>query len=86
MRSERVVLMPPALDQDLGLEQRIEELTAEKLGAKFPVERFDIAILPRASGSDEQGCVFSIFVLADIVQVSLLAVHAHPLMIQSTDP
>jgi hypothetical protein len=47
--------MSPALDQDLGLEQRIEELAIEKFGAKFPVERFDITILPRASGLDEKG-------------------------------
>ena len=47
--------MSPAFDQDLGLEQRIEELAIEKLGAKFPVEGFDIAILPRASGLDEEG-------------------------------
>jgi hypothetical protein len=53
VRPERVVLMSPALDQDLGLEQRIEELAIEKFGAEFPVERFDIAILPRASGLDE---------------------------------
>jgi hypothetical protein len=46
--------MPPALEQDLGLEQRIEDLAIEKLGAEFPVERFDIAILPRASGLDER--------------------------------
>ncbi len=55
MRPERVVLMSPALDQDLCLEQRIEELAIEKLGAEFSVERFDIAILPRTSGLDEQG-------------------------------
>jgi hypothetical protein len=42
--------MSPALDQDLGLEQRIEELAIEKLGAEFPAERFDMTILPRASG------------------------------------
>jgi hypothetical protein len=42
--------MSPALDQDLGLEQPIEELAVEKLGAEFPVERFDTTILPRASG------------------------------------
>ena len=54
VRPERVVLMSPALDQDLGLEQRIEEPAIEKLGAEFPVGRFDIAILPRASGLDEQ--------------------------------
>ncbi len=47
--------MSPTLDQDLGLEQRIEELAIEKLGAEFPIERFDIAVLPRASGLDEQG-------------------------------
>ena len=46
--------MSPALDQDLCLEQRIEDLAIEKLGAEFPVERFDIAILPRASGPDER--------------------------------
>jgi hypothetical protein len=45
--------MSPALDQDLGLEQRIEEFAIEKFGVEFPVERFDIAILPRASGLDE---------------------------------
>ncbi len=32
MRSERVVLMSPALDQDLRLQQRIEEFAVEKLG------------------------------------------------------
>jgi hypothetical protein len=46
--------MSPALDQDLGVEQRIEALAIEKLGAELPVERFDIAILPRASGLDKQ--------------------------------
>ena len=54
MRPERVVLMPAALDQDPGLEQRIEELAIEKPGAESPVERFDMTILPRASGLDEQ--------------------------------
>ena len=53
MRPERVVLTSPALDQDLSLQQRIEQLAVEKLGAELPVERFDIAILPRASGLDE---------------------------------
>ncbi len=43
MRPERVVLMSPALDQDLGLQQRIEELAVEKLGAELPIERFHIA-------------------------------------------
>ena len=47
--------MSPALDQDLGFEQRIEELAIEKLGAEFPVERFDLILLPRAFGLDEQG-------------------------------
>ena len=55
VRPERVVLMSPALDQDLGLKQRIEDLAIEKLSAEFPIERFDIAILPWASGLDEQG-------------------------------
>ncbi len=55
MRFERVVLMSPALDQDLGFEQRIEELAVEKLGAELSVEGFDVAVLPRASGLDEQG-------------------------------
>jgi hypothetical protein len=46
--------MSPALDQDLRLQQRIEELAVEKLGAELPIERFLIAVLPGAAGLDEQ--------------------------------
>jgi hypothetical protein len=39
----------PAFKQDLYFGQSVEYLTIKKLIAQFPIERFDIAILPRAT-------------------------------------
>ena len=39
----------PALDDDLGLAQNVEDLAVERLIAKAGVEALDVAVLPRAS-------------------------------------
>jgi hypothetical protein len=46
--------MSPVLDQGVCLQQRIEELAVEELRPALPIERFDITVLPRTSGLDEQ--------------------------------
>src|ERR1700730_14841413 len=52
MRLDRVVMPPPALDDDLGLLQGMEDLTIEKLVAQARIEAFDKAVLLRASRGD----------------------------------
>ena len=49
-----VVVMAPALDENLGFEEGVEDLAIEKLIAQFSVEAFIVAILPRASGLDKE--------------------------------
>ena len=49
-----VVVMAPALDENLGFEEGVEDLAIEKLIAQFAVEAFIVAILPRASGLDKE--------------------------------
>ena len=55
MRSDVVVVFAPLLDQYLGLEWCGEDLFVEQFVSKFPVEAFDIVILPRAPWFDKQG-------------------------------
>src|SRR5919199_6471483 len=43
-----VVVPPPALDHDLGLAQRVEDLAVEQLVAQPRVEALNVAVLPRA--------------------------------------
>ena len=44
-----VVVLPPRLDHDLGLCQRIEDLTVEQFVSKFAVKGFNAPIFPRAA-------------------------------------
>jgi hypothetical protein len=43
---DSVVVAPPALDDDLGLAQTVEDLAVEQLTAKASVEALDVAVLP----------------------------------------
>jgi len=47
-----IVLLPPALDEDLGLQERIKNLTVEKLVTELSVERFVVAVFPWAAWLD----------------------------------
>src|SRR2546423_10164857 len=55
MRPDRVVVASPALDDDLGLAQRVEDLAVEQLIAKAGVEALDVAVLPRTASLDVSG-------------------------------
>src|SRR6266508_1388229 len=55
MRPDRVVVASPALDDDLGLAQSVEDLAVEQLIAKAGVEALDVAVLPRAAPLDVGG-------------------------------
>ena len=54
MRPDLVVLLPPELDQDLRLLQRVEDLSVQQLIAQLPVEALDVPVLPRRTRLDEQ--------------------------------
>jgi len=45
----RCAVASPALDDDLGLAQSVEDLAVEQLIAKAGVEALDVAVLPRAA-------------------------------------
>jgi hypothetical protein len=45
----------PALTDDLGFTQRIEDLTVEQFIPQASIEAFDVAVLPRAAGLDVSG-------------------------------
>ena len=47
VRPDRVVVLPPSLDEHLGLEQRVERFACQQLVPELPVEAFHIAVLPR---------------------------------------
>jgi hypothetical protein len=53
--ANRIVVTAPALDDDLGLAQRVEDLTVEQLVAQAGVEAFDEAVLLRFAGRDVVG-------------------------------
>jgi len=55
MRANGIVVTAPALDDDLGFAQRVEELAVEQLVAQAGIETFDEAILPRAARRDVGG-------------------------------
>ena len=55
MGSDRVVVASPALDDDLGLAQTVEDLAVEQLVAKAGVEAFNVAVLPGAASLDVSG-------------------------------
>jgi hypothetical protein len=55
VRPDRIVVTSPALDDDLGLAQSIEDLAVEQLITKAGVEALDVAVLPRAAPLDVSG-------------------------------
>src|SRR3989440_1063320 len=55
MRPDRIVVASPALDDDLGLAQTVEDLAVEQLIAKAGVEALDVAVLPRTASLDVSG-------------------------------
>lgn len=55
MESVGVVLGPPRLDNDLGLEEGGELLKVEQFVADSAVEALDERVLPRRAGLDEGG-------------------------------
>src|SRR5262252_4401488 len=52
MRPDRIVMTPPAFDDDLSFSEGVEDLAIEQLIAKAGVEALDVAILPRTAGLD----------------------------------
>jgi hypothetical protein len=55
MRPDRVVVVPPALDDDSGLSERVEDFAVEQLVAKARVEALDVAVLPGTAPLDVSG-------------------------------
>jgi hypothetical protein len=50
MRANRVVVTSPALDDDLGFAQRVEDLAVEQFIAQAGIKAFNKAILPWLPG------------------------------------
>src|SRR5262249_51326999 len=50
-----VVVAPPALDDDLGLAESVEDFAVEQLVAQASVEALDVAVLPGAAPLDVGG-------------------------------
>src|SRR5262249_37760074 len=48
-------MAPPALDDDSGLSERVEDFAVEQLAAKARVQALDVAILPRTAPLDVSG-------------------------------
>ena len=55
MWAKGVVVATPALDDDLGLLERVEDFAIEELVAELRVEALDVAVLPRAARGDVGG-------------------------------
>src|SRR3954467_5855034 len=55
MRANRLVVTAPALDDDLRLAKRVEDLAIEQFVAQARIEALDKAILPRAARRDVGG-------------------------------
>src|ERR687883_664022 len=55
MRAHGVVVTAPALDDDLRLAQRVEDLAVEQLVAQSRIETLDKAVLPRTARRDVSG-------------------------------
>jgi hypothetical protein len=53
MRPYGVVVAPPGFDQNLGLIERLENLSIKELIAQAIVEAFNIAVLPGAAWRDK---------------------------------
>ena len=52
MRPDVVGLVSPAFDQHLGFQDRLEDLSVEQLVTEFPIERFNVPVLPRGPWLD----------------------------------
>jgi len=52
--SDLIIFPPPDLSQHLCLLQRRENLPVEEFVPEFPVEAFDVTVLPRTARFDEQ--------------------------------
>jgi hypothetical protein len=50
VRPDGIVFLSPALYQDLGFLQGIEDLAVEQLIPQFPIKALVVAILPRTPG------------------------------------
>ena len=55
MRPDRIVMAPPAFDDDLSFSEGVEDLAIEQLIAKAGVKALDVAVLPRAAPLDVSG-------------------------------
>jgi len=54
VRSDVVVLPPPAFGKHLDLLERVEDLAVEKLVSQSGIERLDVAVLPGTARLDEE--------------------------------
>ena len=52
MRTRRVVMVAPVFDHDLGLGERVEDLSVQKLIAELGVEALAISVFPWATRFD----------------------------------
>ena len=52
MRPDRIVMTPPAFDDDLSFSEGVEDLAIEQLIAQAGVEALDVAIPPRTAALD----------------------------------
>ena len=52
MRPDRVVVLPPLLDDDAGFLQAVEDFTVQALITQLPIEGLAISVLPGAAGFD----------------------------------
>ncbi len=52
MGSLLIVVLPPILNDDAGLLQRVKDLAVEKLVAQAGIEALDVAVLPRTARRD----------------------------------
>src|SRR6476660_8948546 len=55
MRPDRIVMAPPAFDDDLSFSEGVEDLAIEQLIAEAGVEALDVAVLPRTALLDVSG-------------------------------
>ena len=55
MGTSGVVVLSPPFAQDPRLQHGIEHLDVQELIPQLPVERFEVAVLPRAAGLDVEG-------------------------------
>ncbi len=55
MRAYLIVVSAPALNDDLGFFERVEDLTVEQLISQASIEAFHITVLPRAPWFDVGG-------------------------------